>query len=147
MNDLKQIRIIEKALNKEKEHYFFELSRLNGSVEKKKLLIKKITSYLQEYQNENQLIISKSIPLLHKNLDLFINQMRGVIAQTEREIEHLKQNQLFLMKKIQMVEQKIKLMAHFEEKVLCKLKKRSEKIEQTAIDDMAIMQKQRSLYD
>lgn len=137
MDNIKQIQVVSKALNKEKDKFLFELARTLNLIEKKHSLIKKMSDYLKDYFDESNLQKSKLVPTLAKNLNSFSLQIENVIAQTEGEIVRLKRSSEVLMSKVQRIDQKINVMDVFANRIKSAKLYKAEKLEQSSIDDIS----------
>jgi flagellar biosynthesis chaperone FliJ len=136
MKDNKQISIIITALDKQRERYLSELARINLIIKNKEILIKKMHLYINEYQRNDQLNLSKSIPIFFNNFNMFIHKIENVIAQTHTEV-----NQHLLMRKnaieqIKILENKIKIMSIFSQRIIEEKLLQMEKSEQLTLDDI-----------
>lgn len=147
MQDLHQIEVIKKALEKERERYIFDLAKQNEMIAKKVHLTQKMSSYLSEYTNDKNFKMSKSIPSLYINLNSFSHQIEDVIEKTEIEITHLKKSTMILFGKIEKIDQKIKLMDVFSDRIVQAKILKNEKREQLALDDLAAIKQIRGSYD
>lgn len=147
MDDLRQIKAINKAFHKQREKYMFELSKTNKLIQKKTMLIQKMTGYMNEYFNNTSLKMSRSMPSLFNNLNLFIKQIDKVIIDTEREKEILKKSKDSIIKMIVKSDQKIKLMDHFEDRVVKEQIYKQDKVEQLMIDDISSTKHLRGNYE
>lgn len=147
MKDLQQVRMIAKALEKEKEKYMNELFRLNTTIDKKSNLVEKMSSYLKDYYRDDNLKVTKSHPTLLVNFDNFAKQIQDVIARTKTEIKMLLKSQEILLGKIQNSDQKIKLMNVFEEKIIKENQLHASRAEQSAIDDLSSIKSSRGVYE
>lgn len=141
MNNLRQILVITKALEKEKEQHMHELSKTNLNIDKKKMLVDKMSIYLADYFNDLNLKISKEVPNLHINLFNFAKQIEKVITKTNHEIQILEQSRSAYLTRVQKTDQKLKLMNVFEQRVKREKAMIAEKNEQLAIDDITSIKK------
>jgi flagellar biosynthesis chaperone FliJ len=146
MKDIKQVKLITKALEKEKEKYVFEFGIAITAIERKKVLINQMIVYLKEYAVDGKLDLSRSIPALHKNLVLFSQQIEDVISKTEVEMDKLSKSKEIIAKKIEKVDQKITLMNNFEEQIKKANFEKSEKLEQSTLDDLSSIKHLRGPY-
>lgn len=147
MENIQQIQTINQALNKEKDKWLFELSKIAQLVDKKQLLVTKMLSYQKEYDKKDKLEFSKSNPLLHKNFDLFYKKMLEALFKAESELETLLRSKSNIIAKIQQVDQKIKVMEIFESRVKLNKKIAAEQLEQILMSDFAINQFIRGNHD
>ncbi len=137
MKDPHQIKVITDSLNKEKEKYMHELMRINSLLTNKQSMAEKMQLYLNDYLNNKNLTVSKSIPGLHNNITQFVKKMNSVINQAEFEVETILQIRTSVLEIIEKINQKIDLMNIFDKKVKVDQIKKNEKQEQNVIDDLA----------
>ncbi len=71
MKNINQVKTIHTALTREKERLMGELTRLNLHINRKVESVKKIMAYYRDYSEGNHLDLSKTVPILSKNLDFF----------------------------------------------------------------------------
>ena len=90
MRDISQIQVITGALSKEKDKYLHELGRINASIEKKIATINKMQAYQNEYDNSENLQLSRTVPALNQNIYMFSKVVFDVICQAETEVVSLK---------------------------------------------------------
>lgn len=147
MKNLNQVQLIENALNKEREKLLMELSRINTYLNKKIESIKKVVAYQKEYAEGVHLNATRSIPMLHKNLDFFSNKMKDIIIVEEREIQKLKTIQQNKLKEIELIDNKVKLMSAFSESILSEMAVKLESAEQSGIDDLSATKQSRGDYE
>lgn len=147
MENIHQIKTIYTALQKEKERWTFELAKLTSMIEKKLYLIDKMLSYQQEYSEKDKLEISKSHPLLYKNLDMFHKKMLEALFNAETELEKLNSSKKLLLEKILTLDQKMKLMDVFETRVNENEKATAERLEQLISSDLTINKYSRGNHD
>jgi len=136
MKDINQIKLLVDAFTKKKDKYMLELSKINNQISSKESMIEKMKFYKNEYINGDKLIISKSIPGLNKNIDLFVDKIDVVIKQSESEVLESKKIKNKLLETINNYDKKINLMNHFEEKVLIDLKIKEDKYDQLTVDNL-----------
>lgn len=136
MNNDRQILLINKALRTQRDSCLSELSKINRFIEKKLANIKKIMLYQNEYSSNDNLKLSKTIPALHKNFNLFNKKIDKVIEIEEIEIEKLKKTQKSMLDKIEELNQKIKVMNQFKERSDLQKRMESEKKEQKFLDEL-----------
>ncbi len=136
MNNDRQILLINKALRSQRDSFLSELTKINRFIEKKLANIKKIMLYQNEYSSNDNLKLSKTIPALHKNFNLFNKKIDKVIEIEEIEIENLKKTQKTMLDKIEELNQKIKVMNQFKEKSDLQKRMESEKKEQKYLDEL-----------
>lgn len=145
MKDIRQLKIIIKALDCRRERHLQQLARLNGIIESKKNLINKMKYYQHDYTNNNTLKMSKSVSGLNQNLDLFIRKMEEVITQTSMEISQLQQSVGHTYSLMTKVDQELELMHQFMTNLLKEKNRQSERNEQLAIDDLASVKKAKGI--
>ena len=143
MNDIHQIELITNSLLKEKEKYLFELEKINTSIKNKLSMIDKMKSYQDDYLNNSNLMLSKSIPVLHKNINFFVKRINVVISQAESEISSLGKMKISILESVEKINRKIDLMDVFAKKSKSALKMQEEKREQNTLDDLSSTIKQR----
>lgn len=147
MNDIKQIRLIIGSLQKDKERYLRELSAFNSAIFNKESMIAKMQDYQNDYLNNYNLKLSKSIPGLHQNITMFVKKIALVISQAEQEVCAIDNMKKQTLTRLQDIDKKIELMKVFEEKQLITLKKEEDKQEQAALDDLASNMDKREEYE
>lgn len=144
MENLKQIGLISKALNKQRERYLFEISKVNSLIKLKQDLVVKMISYLSEYVADGHLSSTKSNPALLKNFEAFLQQIHAVIVKTENEIQDLIKLRADWLSKLQASDGKISVMDHFEDRTIKRNNEKQSKHEQLTIDDMSLVKHMRS---
>jgi len=137
MKNIKQIRLIQNALTKEKEKHLIELSKLAQSIDKKISTISRMIVYQNEYTNTEHLRLSRSIPALTKNLYAFSEKMTDLIKQAEAEVLIMQKSKESILQSIEKIDNKMKLMDLFEDKAKMKALLSAEKQEQVMMDDLA----------
>jgi hypothetical protein len=147
MENIHQIKTINTALQKEKERWVFELSKLTLMIERKKYLVDKMLIYQNEYNEKGKLEVSKANPMLHKNLDLFYKKMLEALFNAESELERLNSSKNSLLVKIQSIDQKIKLMDIFQERIVEHNKTAADRQEQLQVSDLTINKYSRGDHD
>lgn len=147
MKDIHQIKLLEKALKKEKEKYMIELAKLDIAIQKKKMLIEKMTLYLKEYHAENKFKITKQHPALFVNLENFSMDIEDVISKTIKEVDELNNTKKTIFDKMQKIEQKIKLMNVFEDKIKIEKAVHENRKEQATLDDYSAVKMTRGNHD
>ncbi|MDR3476546.1 MAG: hypothetical protein P4M14_00765 [Gammaproteobacteria bacterium] len=137
MENLKNIQIIKKSYDLERKKFVFEMHKVNNLIARREATIQKITAYKKEYTHQDNLKLSKSIPALSKNIDMFTAKIDGIIDIEKVEIEKLMKIKSSIISKIASIDHKIKLMGHFEEKAKAAKALKIEKSEQTSLDDLS----------
>jgi flagellar biosynthesis chaperone FliJ len=137
MENLKNIKIIKKSYDLDRQKFVYEIHKVNNLIARREATIQKITSYKKEYTNDDNLQLSKSIPVLSKNIDLFTAKIDAIIDAEKVEIEKLHRIKSSIMTKIVSLDDKIKLMGHFEDKANATKALKMEKADQTSLDDLS----------
>ena len=135
---MRQIKLITNSLIKEKEKYLYELSKLNTTITNKISTIDKMKSYQNDYLNSYNLNLSKSIPGLNMNINLFVKKIDMVIDQAKFEVNTLQQIRESLLVTIDNINKKIDMMSIFESKQQVEMRVKEEKQEQIMLDDMSM---------
>jgi len=138
MENKQQLQSIHAALKKEKERWIFELTKLISIIEKKQYLIEKMLAYQKDYDQKDKLEISRSNPMLLKNLDLFYTKMLDALFKAEYELEKLNESKNLLLGKINSIDQKMKVMEIFEERITENEKLANDRREQHISSDLTI---------
>lgn len=136
MKDLKQIKLISESLENEKKKYLNELMKITSAIENKLLMIQKMVDYKSDYFSDNNFKISKSVPGLNKNINLFVKKIDDVVQKTYAEIENLKKMRTSLLETVAKIDQKLDVMTIFEGKSREEIRQREEKQEQLVTDDI-----------
>lgn len=137
MRSLRQIKVINQALDKERERYLRELGMIVKTIEKKQSLIQRMADYRREYFADGNLMLTKAVPTLNKNLDLFDKKMEAIIQQTESEVLQFQKSKEAVMQKITTIDSKIQLMELFKIRIHQKTLVRADKQEQRMLDDLS----------
>lgn len=137
MKDLKQIKSVIMALEKDRERRLGEILRINAYIKKKMDMVTKMENYQKDYESGQQFDVTKSIPTLHKNLNAFINKIRTIIKAEEVEIEKLNQHKKVKLDELQKLDQKIQMIEHFKETAKQEKIMKSEVSEQLVLDDLS----------
>lgn len=147
MKNLQQIKIINKALHKERDKHLFEIHKINVGIERKKATIRKLKSYQREYADGKKFKLSLSIPVLNKNYDSFNNKINSIIDKEEEEIQQLLKIRQSKFQILNKVEQKIKLMEHFSAEINYAAFLKAEKNEQNTLDELSAILHSRGAHD
>ncbi len=147
MRDISQIQVITGALSKEKDKYLHELGRINASIEKKIATINKMQAYQNEYDNSENLQLSRTVPALNQNIYMFSKVVFDVICQAETEVVSLKKIKDSLLETIKKIDNKIDLMNHFNDRLKFENKARSDKLEQSLLDDLVATERSRGGHE
>lgn len=147
MKNLHHIQIIRSALNKQKEKIELDIARINRMIKNKKMSIKKMLSYQNEYSDEKKFTLSKCVPLLNKNLDTFKRKLNNIIIAEEHEIDQLMKIRASKMEEAEKIHQKIQVMDGFKEKKEKELVYEAEKSEQVNQDEMSSEAHKRKDHD
>jgi flagellar biosynthesis chaperone FliJ len=137
MDNLRQIKVIQKAMEAELNLLRAELGKMNDRIQRKQANIKKISEYQQEYAESDRLNMSRETPLLHTNLYSFSKKIMAIVALEEMELNKLISHREITVQKITKVDLKIKIMQHFENRVQKKMQDLQEKAEHRQHDDLA----------
>lgn len=137
MKNLQQIKVIHAALNKEKDKILSEVDKINVLIKNKKESIKKILSYQGEYSDEKKFILSKSIPILNKNLNTFKGKLNTIILNEENEIEKLVKIRAEKFSEIEKIDRKLELMDGFKERREGELAYEMQQADQAESDELS----------
>ena len=143
MDNLRQIQIIQKAMEGELKLLRGELAKLNDRIQRKQANIRKISDYQKEYAESDKLNTSRETPLLHTNLYSFSKKIMAIVALEEIELNRLISQREILLQKMTKVDLKIKIMQHFENRVLKKVVSLQDKAEERQHDDLAVINQPR----
>jgi flagellar biosynthesis chaperone FliJ len=144
MKNLQQIKAIGDVLDAKKSKLIADHANIIAYIKRKLDNIQKFREYQKEYTAENHLLLSKSTPLLHKNLNSFLDKIESIILKEQHEIDMLELRRRGLQDEIEKFDQKINVMDKFEEKIHFDMKQRNERNEQSFMDDLAVNNKVRS---
>lgn len=136
MKDIRQIKLINQKLEQQKFNYQIDLTKTNKLIEKKTISHNRMLSYRNDYINSEKLQITRIMPNLNININLFIKKINNVIYITEVEIDKLKEEKKIIEDKLAEVDKKIDLMSMFENNIKKIIKIQQEQSEQSALDDM-----------
>ena len=136
MKNIKQIELIQKALAKEKDKHISDLAKLVKYIDNKIENIRRMTMYQNEYDHSENLQLTKSVPVLNKNLCVFSGKISEMIVQTEIELAGLERSKLSLLQLIEKVENKIRIMDIFEDRARLEAFMQADRQEQNMIDDL-----------
>lgn len=137
MKNLQQIKVIHTALNKEKDKILSEVGKINILIKNKKESIKKILSYQGEYADEKKFLLSKSIPILNKNLNTFKGKLNNIILNEENEIEKLIKIRAEKFIKIEEIDRKLELMDGFKVRREGELAYELQQLDQAESDELS----------
>src|SRR5690348_106206 len=104
MQDIRQIKIINQSLNKEREKYLFELTKVNASIAKKVETINKMLAYHDEYYKSENLKLTHTTPALNKNLDLFAKKIKVVVKQAEDDVKRMNTAKETILSKLEAID-------------------------------------------
>jgi len=147
MKNIAQIKVINNALNKEREKFLFELARINLFIENKLNTLRKFMDYMRDYTEGESFNLSRSIPSLNRNLNSFSTKIQQIILMEEKEIERLLYLKGQKLKNIAEIEQKIKVMDHFEDVAITERHVRMENHEQSSMDELNSIKHTRGDYE
>jgi hypothetical protein len=147
MKDKQQINTIQQALSSQKELLVANVSNINMTINKKLVVLKKFIEYQKEYTEAEQFRISRSIPTLVRNLEVFTGKIAHLIRLEEKEVEDLVKKRYAKLEEILKIEQKLKLMQHFLTVIQSEQDYELSKMEQRVIDDMASIKYSRGDYE
>jgi flagellar biosynthesis chaperone FliJ len=147
MQSIQQVQMIHNALQSERKRFLAELGKVNRYLNKRLGTIEKILSYQHEYSDTNNLKMSRAVPTLHQNLELFSKKIAKLVQNEEFEVKKLENIKESIIDKITNLDQKIKLMANFRDKALMNELLTSDKWEQTMLDDLSVSRRYRTLND
>lgn len=147
MKNLKQVKLIEGVLHQEREKLLMELSKINTYLNKKIFSMQKVIAYQKEYAEGVHLNVTRSIPMLHKNLDFFSGKMKDIILVEEREIQKMVTIQQNKLKEIELIDKKVKLMSVFSKSIVSEMVMKMESYEQSSIDDLSATKQSRGGYE
>ena len=137
MENIKNIQIIKKSFDQERKKYLYEITKVNNLIAKREATIRKISAYQNEYTNKDNLVLSRTIPTLSRNIDLFTGKIADIIEIEKIEIQKLERMKVSMVTKIGNIDHKIKLMNHFEERAKLEKAVQVEKSDQRELDDLA----------
>ncbi|VVC77111.1 hypothetical protein AQUSIP_24380 [Aquicella siphonis] len=143
MKNLSQISVVNDALHRQREALMTDLRRINVHIRKKEDSLQKIIAYQNEYTNGTHLSISRSVPVLSKNLDSFTKKMNDIIHAEEMEIGKLMKARGEKLKQIEALDNKLKIMTHFSENIRLEQAIKTENIEQMIMDEMSVNKRSR----
>lgn len=135
---LKQIQIIIRKFEYEKNKLMNSIAKLNFNIQKKELGINRLKSYQQEYNKDSTLALSKSVPSLNTNLDKFSIKIHDLMATEEAEIKRLEESKKILIQKYEELNNQVRIMGEMELKAKAEIAKASDKVEQKRLDDLAV---------
>jgi flagellar biosynthesis chaperone FliJ len=147
MKNINQVKTIHTALTREKERLMGELTRLNLHINRKVESVKKIMAYYRDYSEGNHLDLSKTVPILSKNLDFFSSRMLEIIKIEENEIANLMKHRGSKLSEIEKIENKIRLMNHFSDKITAEVNLQRETQEQMNLDELTTIKHTRGNHE
>lgn len=147
MKNLQQIKVIHDALNKQRDGFLAEVSKINMIIKNKKESIKKILSYQGEYAEEGKFVLSKRVPILNKNLDTFKGKLNSIILAEENEIDKLMKIRESKFEEIKKIDKKIELMASFKANREGEIAYASQQSEQSELDELSSREHIRKGHD
>lgn len=136
MKKINQIQLIEKSLKNERDKMVFDLSNLMSQLNKKKNIIDNMNAYINDY-NGAALPLSKSVPSLSINFNIFINKISNAILKTEEEVNFILEAKLKIIEKISKLDAKLALMEVFNKKIKLAMNEKEKKEEQIILDDIS----------
>ncbi len=110
MKNINQIKAINKTLEKEKDKFLHELSKVNLNIQRRINNIKKVMEYQNEYNHGDNFKLTKSIPALNKNLIKFSNNIQTMIHKEEYELNRLNDIKQKILYQIDKLNKKIQAM-------------------------------------
>ena len=137
MENLKNIQVLQKGLEHERDKLRFEFSKVTQMIAKRRATITKITQYQKEYANPSHLMTSRETPALAINLNLFSAKIFAMIAAEQMEVVKLENIKSSMLQSLHKLEQKIQLMSVFETRAHSKQHERIQKQESRLQDDLA----------
>lgn len=137
MKSLRQIEIITKILDAERDKHLAEIGRLNDAITKKIANIQRIQSYQKEYSDSNNLRLSRTVPILSQNLESFTMKIADLIAKEYLEIDKFNQAKERVMKALNVIDGKISVMNNFANRIKNEMETQANKQEQAIIDDLS----------
>ena len=138
MQSIQQVQLIHNALISERKRFLIELGKVNRFLNKRLSTIEKMISYQSEYSDNNNLKMSRSVPTLHQNLEMFSKKIAKLVSHEELEVKKLENIKESIIDKITNLDQKIKLMANFRDKALMNELLQNDKMEQVMLDELAV---------
>lgn len=147
MKNIEQINTILKALMKKRDMFLLELAKINKVIDKKNDSIKKMMTYLDDYHNEAQYSLSRSVPILNKNFDYFKGKINHILFAEEAELDKLNNIKSNKINEINEIDKKIQLMDNFKSVHEKDKAQEQEQYEQHLLDEMASNQYTRTYYD
>jgi flagellar biosynthesis chaperone FliJ len=117
MKNKKQLAIIQRFYESEKNRLAVELSTLNKQIEKKNEMLSRMQSYFNDYQSDTRYVISSTIPSIGDNRQRFMAKIYEAIVKTEAELNILKKPQKALITKINDLTNKAKVITGFVNKI------------------------------
>lgn len=144
MKNLHQIKAINQVLDAKKNKLMVDHANIVAYIKKKMDNIQKFREYQKEYMAENFLLLSKTTPLLHKNLNSFLTKIENIILKEQHEIDMLELRKKGLQQEIEKFDHKMNVMDKFEDKIKTDNRYKKERSEQAFMDDLAVNNKVRS---
>lgn len=147
MKNERQLNLIIKSLSKDEDKFLLELAKIRKMIDAKVDSLQRIKAYHDDCHNNDNLKMTKQIPILVKNFSSFGKRIMDVIHQEEAEIARLDKIKQGLISKVSQLDQKIKFIKKAIERVTLDKRLVIEKREQSAIDDLAANKLIREEYE
>lgn len=136
MKDIRQIKVINKALENKKKMVINDIMALNKTIKHKTDLVTKIQRYQDEYQTHNSKGAFNTIPALFSNKYMFSGRIFELVERERKEIDLIKQKISAKMTELMKLEKKISSMEYFEQEIASKEKLKLTAREQKEMDEI-----------
>lgn len=147
MKNLNQVTIIQNALAKERDKLMGELQKISLYIKKKQESLKKVLAYQREYSEGTHLDASRSVPVLHKNLDSFTKKINVLVRKEEMEIDNLLKMRTSKLKEIEVMTNKVSVMEKFSATIKTEKLMKQDNIEQMSLEEIALNKRTRGDHE
>lgn len=139
MRDVRQIKIIQQSLERQKAVVQTDLTRINQFLAQKRESLQRLITYLREYMDAKEVRLSHRVPALHQNRIQFTLKIEKIIHLEENEIKKIISAQQAKLQQLHMLEQKLQTMNHFLAKIQLENMQAANRQDQLRNDDLAAL--------
>ncbi len=139
MRDIRQIKVIQQSLERQKAIIQTDLTRINQFLAQKRESLQRLITYLHEYMDAKEVRISHRVPALHQNRIQFTLKIEKIIHSEENEIKKIIIIQQAKLQQLRVLEQKLQTMNHFLAKIQLENMQAANRQDQLRNDDLAAL--------
>ena len=139
MQDIRQIKVIQQSLERQKALLQNDLARINQFLGQKRESLQRLITYLREYMDAKEMRISHRVPALHQNRINFTLKIERIIHQEENEIKKIISVQQNKLQQLYAIEQKLQTMSHFLKRIQVEKMQTENRQDQLRNDDLAAL--------